>query len=245
MTSVSIVTPTYNREKFHDRILACVRSQTHRNIEWIVLDDSPRPSPVLASADPGMVRYMHSPKRMTGGEKRNVLADLASGDIIVHFDDDDYYSPEYVSAIVRRFASHAVDFINLRGWFVHDTRHGFFGYWDLTVKTGLHFVCAEQGVAAMNVGDGAMFDNNELGWGFGYAYRKGVTRSVRFPAMNWNHDGTFALEVQRRFPMGHLMDVSGICLHEIHNTNTSRAFAQSNIPLFMLNRMFPGYTPVR
>lgn len=244
MSSVSIITPTYDREKFHARIMSCVRNQTYRNIEWIVLDDSPRPSRLLAAADPGLVRYVHVPDRLTTGQKRNVLAEMAQGDIIVHFDDDDYYAPGYVGAMVHWFATHPVDFINLRGWFMHDTRHGFFGYWNLMIKTGLHFVCADTGVSATNVEDEDTFANNELGWGFGYAYRRKVTQAIRYPEINWNNDCTFAQEVQRRFAMGHIMDVSGICLHEMHGANASRAFAQSNIPIFMLEKVFPGYTAV-
>jgi len=101
---VSIITPTYNRARFlpllEERIL---QQQYPRHlIEWIIVDDStdgsaefvPRPNTGL------VVHYERLQERMVLGAKRNYTARKATGDILVHMDDDDYYPPTRVALAV-------------------------------------------------------------------------------------------------------------------------------------------------
>jgi hypothetical protein len=43
------------------------------------------------------VRYIHSKERLALGKKRNMLNELAQGEYIICFDDDDYYPPNKIS----------------------------------------------------------------------------------------------------------------------------------------------------
>ena len=241
MAKVSIITPTYNRELFHRRILNCVLKQTYSDWEWLIHDDSPIPSSVLSDVADDRVNYIYSPDKMTIGDKRNLLGIRARGEIIVQFDDDDFYCCDYVAKVVDKLESDKLDFINLRGWFVHDLRHGFFGWWNLMVKSGLHFICERKSIHVKELDNPRGLIGNERGWGFGYAYRKSVIDVVKFPSQDWGEDGVFAAEVERRFRIGWHLDTTGIVLHEIHWGNTSRSFSQYTIPEFLLTKIFPEY----
>jgi hypothetical protein len=48
---VSVITPTRNRDTFLAKTLAHFRNQDYRNIEWHILDDSPRPTACLSEID--------------------------------------------------------------------------------------------------------------------------------------------------------------------------------------------------
>ena len=95
-SSVSIVIPYYNRKKFEKLIEYNIISQTYPNIkEVIIADDSDLPNQELKLNVPYNIAY-HKVKRMTIGEKRNYLKEVAIGDIIAHMDSDDCYNPDYI-----------------------------------------------------------------------------------------------------------------------------------------------------
>jgi glycosyltransferase involved in cell wall biosynthesis len=79
-------------------------------MEWIILDDGTDPVKDLfqeAAKTVPNVRYYRNTDRLLIGAKRNILNDLANGEIIVAMDDDDFYVPERVSHVVERFAKHS------------------------------------------------------------------------------------------------------------------------------------------
>ena len=115
---VSVLTPTYNRRKFIPSLIQCYRSQDYPKdrMEWILLDDGQEPSKDLfdtLAADIPNIHYIHTTKKENIGVKRNVLNQLAKGDILVSMDDDDWYHPERVSHVVKKFQINPT--INLAG----------------------------------------------------------------------------------------------------------------------------------
>ena len=106
---VSIVTPTYNRRRFIPHLIRMVESQTYPKdrMEWIIVDDGQDSVEDLfkaitaSTAKMPTIRYFRHEDKMTLGEKRNLLNKHASGEIIVAFDDDDFYVPERVAAAVH------------------------------------------------------------------------------------------------------------------------------------------------
>lgn len=110
MIHISVVTPTYNRTQFIQRTIACYKAQTYplNQMEWLILDDGTESAEALfteAEFD-GVpnIRYIREYSKMTIGAKRNKLNSLAKGDIIVSWDDDDYYPPERIETIVNTFS---------------------------------------------------------------------------------------------------------------------------------------------
>jgi len=85
---VSAIMPTRNRHGFAADSLACFLAQDWATKELIILDDDDAPSfpNGIAAKD---VHYHRQP-RATIGAKRNTCCRLASGKVIIHWDDDDY-----------------------------------------------------------------------------------------------------------------------------------------------------------
>jgi len=101
---VSVCTPTFNRRPFIPIIIECFKNQDYPadRMEWIIVDDgSDSVRDIVESANLPQIKYVHVDKQMSLGKKRNYMHSLCAGDILVYFDDDDYYPPERVS--------HAVD----------------------------------------------------------------------------------------------------------------------------------------
>jgi glycosyltransferase involved in cell wall biosynthesis len=100
---VSVLTPTYNRRPFIPQYLKNLRKQTypHSRIEILVADDGEDLVRDLITAD-DRVRYLRLEGRRPLGWKRNLLAQEARGDILLHMDDDDYYPPMRISHAVAR-----------------------------------------------------------------------------------------------------------------------------------------------
>ena len=103
---VSVICPTYNRRKFLPSLIHQFNYQTYPQdyMELIILDDS-----VETNADiipeQSNIKYTHLPEKLVLGKKRNTLNAMVTGDIIVCFDDDDYYSPERVAHAVHKLSS--------------------------------------------------------------------------------------------------------------------------------------------
>lgn len=76
-------------------------------MEWIILDDGQDKVKDLFDAATNRnlptIRYIALDEKQTIGAKRNRLNDEAKGSIIVAMDDDDYYPPCRVSAVVNAF----------------------------------------------------------------------------------------------------------------------------------------------
>jgi glycosyltransferase involved in cell wall biosynthesis len=100
---VSILTPTQNRRIFIPWLIEMVKNQTYpqNRIEWIIADDGEEDLSDLVQDVP-MIRYIQLKDKISIGSKRNLLASEASGEILVHFDDDDYYPPSRISHAVHR-----------------------------------------------------------------------------------------------------------------------------------------------
>jgi glycosyltransferase involved in cell wall biosynthesis len=98
---VSILTPTYNRRFFIPQFLKIVRNQIYNGpIEILIADDGTDPIYDLVKNDSAF-KYIRFDEKKPLGYKRNLLASEAKGEILIHFDDDDYYPPSRVSHAVE------------------------------------------------------------------------------------------------------------------------------------------------
>ena len=101
---VSAILPTRARSYFAHRALDCVMRQKWPELEVVILDDLDDLSfPVAPSFDG--VHYHVSEQRLKTGEKRNRCCELANGQIIAHFDDDDYSAPGRIEDQMDRLMS--------------------------------------------------------------------------------------------------------------------------------------------
>ena len=104
---VSAIMPVYGQSDEQREMLKIALdsflSQDWPNKELIVIDDSPHLLHV--SCLRGVVpwgRYMRIDERMKIGPKRNLACETASGEIIVHFDSDDWSAPSRITDQVTR-----------------------------------------------------------------------------------------------------------------------------------------------
>jgi glycosyltransferase involved in cell wall biosynthesis len=239
---VSIITPTFGREPLLPLIYACVKSQDWPEIEWLVDDDSQEPSAFMLSLNESWINYKHSDTRASVGQKRNRLISRARGEYIVHFDDDDYYSDSYVTRMISWLVAHDADICKLSGFYLFHPRFGTLGYWDLLIKTGIHFVWTVDSVKThfLTTEDNLRLSANHFGYGFSYVFKKSVWKHCQFPDLDWNEDGEFMSKAVQSNSLIMLPDQSGICLHIVHGNNSSRCFPQFLLPPFLMTQLFPS-----
>jgi glycosyltransferase involved in cell wall biosynthesis len=79
--------------------VALFRRQSYPHRELIVIDDGRDSVRDLVPHDE-RVRYVHVQREMTLGDKRNLGCELARGEIVMHWDDDDWYGTERIAAQV-------------------------------------------------------------------------------------------------------------------------------------------------
>src|ERR1700733_11401945 len=117
--TISVICPTYNRPERHKNLYEVFNAQDYKEKELLVFDDSPESSPFFSGLQDQRVKYTHIPSissiaTFSIGVKRNCLVQMASGDIVSHFDDDDYYGPAYLSTMKKLLADS--DFVKLSKW---------------------------------------------------------------------------------------------------------------------------------
>ena len=113
---VTVVVPVYNTEKFLNRCIRSIVSQTYKNLEILLIDDgSPDECPQICDAwanDDKRIRVIH--KNNEGlGMARNTGIINAKGEYICFFDSDDYvdcYLVEKAYAIANEMSADLVTF---------------------------------------------------------------------------------------------------------------------------------------
>lgn len=98
---VSCIMPTHNRRRFVPQAFHYFFRQDYPNKELIILDDGTDPVDDLVPEDP-RIRYLRLDKKHILGTKRNLACEHAHGDIIAHWDDDDWIAPHRLSYQVEQ-----------------------------------------------------------------------------------------------------------------------------------------------
>jgi glycosyltransferase involved in cell wall biosynthesis/GT2 family glycosyltransferase len=102
---VSCLMPTRDRRSFVARAVEYFLRQDYEARELVVLDDGDDRVADLMPADP-RVRYVALDERLVLGEKRNRACELARGELLVHWDDDDWHAPHRLSYQVAELEQH-------------------------------------------------------------------------------------------------------------------------------------------
>ncbi|HVW39576.1 MAG TPA: glycosyltransferase family A protein [Pirellulales bacterium] len=103
--TVSIILPTYNRERFLPAAFAAIRSQAFTDWELIVVDDGSTDDSRSVSAELARdfsfrFRYAHQENRGPYGA-RNTGLDLARGRYVAFYDSDDLWLPHHLQHCVN------------------------------------------------------------------------------------------------------------------------------------------------
>ena len=94
---VSIITPTYNAEKFITETLKSVQNQTYQNWEMILVDDASTDKTVKIISDfaekDSRIKLFKLEKNSGNGFARNIALEKAIGKYIAYLDADDLWFP--------------------------------------------------------------------------------------------------------------------------------------------------------
>ncbi len=117
---VSIIMATYNRAHFIEETLISIQNQTFKDWECIIVDDGSidNTSEILKPylIDDIRFKYVKRPSKHIKGLPgcRNHGLDLATGDCVIFFDDDDIVHPDNLQLCVSALNSYKVDYIRYR-----------------------------------------------------------------------------------------------------------------------------------
>lgn len=231
---VSVITPTFRRQHYLPGLYRVYAAQTYSPRELLVYDDSPTASDFMLGLRDPSVHYFHLPPGLSIGAKRNWLVERATGRVIAHFDDDDYYAPSYLSTMIALLDES--DVATLAGWFLVDCFSGQLLYWDTRTVMNWHYVVGPglvpQPINLTRLEDRENWLRYQLyGYGFSFVFTKALLPFVHFEDLDKGEDYRFLTACEaagKRISFG--MDRTGIAVHLIHGDNSSRAFPNHRLP---------------
>lgn len=109
---VSVLMLTYNRETLVSRSIESILKQTHKNFEFIIVDNgstdkSGQMADEYAKKD-SRIRVIHRTKG-TISAGRNTALDAAKGDYIAFIDDDDWAEPDFLEFLLNLAVENQAD----------------------------------------------------------------------------------------------------------------------------------------
>jgi len=144
---ISVIMPIYKVEKYLDRTISSVLSQTHTDLELLLVDDgSPDNSGAIcdewAKKDP-RIKVFHIPNSGVS-YARNYGIERAQGEYIAFIDSDDFVKPEWLSDMYSVAKNTGADLVKgslVR--FVEDDddlkNHGRYVYHDIAIRSSDRF----------------------------------------------------------------------------------------------------------
>jgi glycosyltransferase involved in cell wall biosynthesis len=215
---VSCVMPTADRRRFVPQAIAYFTRQSYANRELLILDDGSNGVADLVPADP-RIRYVRLPARHSLGAKRNLGCNLARGEIIVHWDDDDWMSPSRLSHQVRELLAHPkAELCGLsRLYFFEPASRSAWSY---------------------------AYPARERRWvaGATFCYRKSLLERFRFPDVNEGEDTRFVWGLSEEAVLP--LEREDLYVAMIHARNTSRKRPGDSrwraLPVEVVERLMQG-----
>jgi len=110
---VSCIMPTANREKYVPFAINYFLQQDYEHKELIIIDDGSKPVKELIPDDK-RIKYYYTDPFSSIGYKRNFACSKASGEIIVHWDDDDWHADDWISAEVHFLTTTGADICGIQ-----------------------------------------------------------------------------------------------------------------------------------
>ena len=112
---VSIVTPTFNSEKFISETIQSVQKQTHENWEMIVVDDGSSDSTIeivkeIAKRD-SRIKFYPQKENIGPAKARNVGIDKVKGKYMTFLDADDIWFPNFIEKSIKTIAETNIHFV--------------------------------------------------------------------------------------------------------------------------------------
>ncbi len=109
---VSCIMPTYNRSSFVEQSIKYFLRQDYPRKELVIIDDAENTVEDMVPSLATIVYHKINGRR-TIGVKRNLACKFSAGEIIIHWDDDDWYSPKWISSQVYSLMKNKADVTGL------------------------------------------------------------------------------------------------------------------------------------
>lgn len=126
MQLISIIVPVYNGEKYLNRCLKSICTQTYRDLEIVIVDDGSQDNSRIICEDwakhDERIRVF-SQKNSGVSSARNKALEIARGDLIMFVDCDDYMFPEMCFTMFSKLEKSNADCV------VCGTKESFDGLW--------------------------------------------------------------------------------------------------------------------
>ena len=163
---VSAIMPTANRRPFVGRAIEYFHRQDYPKKELIVVDDGTDAIDDLIPKDETIV-YLRLAPRRTVGAKRNLACERARGEMVIHWDDDDWHSSHRMAYQVESLLKTQRDVCGINNLLFYDQTKG----------QAWHYI----------------YPANQQFWlsGSTLCYRKAFWASHRFPEIDVGEDARF------------------------------------------------------
>ncbi len=112
-TMVSCIMPTADRPDYVRKSIIQFLKQDYLNKELIIVDDGTVPFPIGNLKRHPLIQYIRLNKHHSIGAKRNMACENAKGDIILHWDDDDWYASDWINLQVNALEVNKADITGL------------------------------------------------------------------------------------------------------------------------------------
>lgn len=111
---ISIIVPVYKVERYLDKCVKSILTQTYKDFELILVDDgSPDNCPQMCDYYAELDNRIKVIHKQNGGlsDARNVGTSIARGEFVTYIDSDDYVSNDYLSELISLQKKNAADIV--------------------------------------------------------------------------------------------------------------------------------------
>jgi glycosyltransferase involved in cell wall biosynthesis len=195
---VTAVMPTAGRPELARRAIDYFDRQTWPDRELVVVDDGI--DPLVLPAHRSDVRVVRADRRLTIGAKRNLAVAQASGEVIIHWDDDDWHGDDRMRTQVAPLLAGEADVTALRDAIWFDVGSWTFRRPDAALHRRLFVEDVHGGTLA---------------------YRREVwERRATFPDLDLAEDAWFLRRAVHRGARLQPIDAAGLFVYLRHGTNS-------------------------
>lgn len=106
---ISLLTPILDRANWQPILQALVNDQTYPIHQWLICEELESCKAKKALGVPPLthrtaaVEYVQPTRQLRVADKLNLLLPRVTGDLVIYWSSDDFYSPDYVESVVAEF----------------------------------------------------------------------------------------------------------------------------------------------
>jgi glycosyltransferase involved in cell wall biosynthesis len=196
---VTAIMPTRDRPEFALQAVRYFRDQDYPNKELIVIEDG-TPTLVGRLPDDSRIRYVATgaPLRSIGA-MRNEACRLARGEIVAHWDDDDWYGPERLTRQVESIRADDADLTALRDSLMLDLATWRFWRCQPDLHRRIFYIGDVHGATMM--------------------YRRRIWEEAKFPDQSLAEDAIFLDQALNMGARLKAIDAEGLFIYVRHGAN--------------------------